>query len=317
MSWIGGLSCLLVGPSSKGVLIMAILPVATGARLLGIHPKTLHHWLKEANLPLAAHPTDARIKCVGEEHLLEVARRHGRPLPDLAEAPLQDRRSAPASPEEQAKPRSAPEAELDHSAASIAAPSASLVDLIQRLSCLETKMVTLQEHLTQLALALLQERERTAEHRIAALESLIQPLVGGHILTDPHEQGAEQEPACVSHQGPQPLPVEQRARSRMPPLIEYGAQGPYVIISSQEGELHLAPDSAEWFAWLASISSFRFVGQQGRFTAYRHDRRSRSWRAHRVIHQHHYKQTLGVTDQLTIHRLEQMAAALHSDMVSL
>ena len=131
---------------------------------------------------MAAHPTDARIKCVGEEHLLEVARRHGRPLPDLAEAPLQDRRSAPASPEEQAKPRSAPEAELDHSAASIAAPSASLVDLIQRLSCLETKMVTLQEHLTQLALALLQERERTAEHRIAALELLIQPLVEGTYL---------------------------------------------------------------------------------------------------------------------------------------
>jgi hypothetical protein len=103
----------------------------------------------------------------------------------------------------------------------------------------------------------------------------------------------------------------------MPALIEYGAQGTYVIISSQEGELHLAPDSAEWFEWLASISSFRFVGKQGRFTAYRHDRRSRSWRAHRLIHQHHYKQTLGVTDQLTIHRLEQMAAALQTDIVSL
>jgi hypothetical protein len=90
-----------------------------------------------------------------------------------------------------------------------------------------------------------------------------------------------------------------------------------VIISSQEGELHLAPDSAEWFAWRARISSFRFVGQQGRFTAYRHDRRSRSWRAHRVIHQRHSKQTLGVTDQLTIHRLEQVAAALQSDMASL
>ena len=37
----------------------------------------------------------------------------------------------------------------------------------------------------------------------------------------------------------------------MPPLIEYGAQGPYVIVSSQEGELHLVPDSAEWFEWLA------------------------------------------------------------------
>ncbi len=296
---------------------MATFPVATGARLLGIHPKTLHHWLGEANFPLAAHPTDARIKCVAEEHLLEVARRHGRPLSDLAEAPRLYRRSAPASREEQAKPLSAHEAELDHSAALLSAPSTPEVDLIQRLSCLETKIVTLQEQLAQLALVLLQERERTVEHRIAALESLIQPLVGGHLLPDPHEQGARQEPACVSHRGHQPLPVEQRARSRMPALIEYGAQGTYVIFSSQEGELPLVPDSTEWFDWLASISSFRFVGKQGRFTAYRHDHRSRSWRAHRVIHQRHCKQTLGVTDQLTIHRLEQVAAALQSDMASL
>jgi len=59
---------------------MAILPVADGARLLGVHPKTLHHWLKEIKVPLAAHPTDARIKCVTHEHLQQVARVHGRPL---------------------------------------------------------------------------------------------------------------------------------------------------------------------------------------------------------------------------------------------
>jgi hypothetical protein len=292
---------------------MATFPVATGARMLGIHPKTLHHWLGEANVPLVVHPTDARIKCVAEEHLLEVARRHGRLLVGLPSVPLPDERSAPASRKEQAKPLFAREADPDHPAA----PSAPEVDLIQRLSCLETKIVTLQEQLAQLALALLQEREQTVEHRIAALESLIQPLVGGHLLPDPQEQGARQEPACISHRGHQPLPVEQRARSRMPALIEYGAQGTYVIISSQEGELHLAPDSAEWFEWLASISSFRFVGQQGRFTAYRHDRRSRSWRAHRVIHQRHCKQTLGVTDQLTIQRLEQVAATLPSHMAPL
>ncbi len=45
---------------------MATLPLATGARLLGIHPKTLHHWLTQANVPLAAHPRDARIKGVEE-----------------------------------------------------------------------------------------------------------------------------------------------------------------------------------------------------------------------------------------------------------
>jgi hypothetical protein len=65
---------------------MTLLPLADGARLLGIHPKTLGQWLKTAHLPLAVHPTDARIRCVAREHLQEMARRHGRPLPELSAA---------------------------------------------------------------------------------------------------------------------------------------------------------------------------------------------------------------------------------------
>jgi hypothetical protein len=288
--------------------------------MLGIHPKTLHHWLKEANWPLAAHPTDARIKCVMEEYLLEVARQHGRPLADLPSAPELSGRSAPSLREERAKPLPPNPTEPDHPGASMPATSPPQADLIQQLSCLETKMVILQDQIAQLALALLQERERSVEHRIAVLESLIQPLVGEQMLPDPQEQGARQEPAGVSQQVHRPLAVEQRARSRMPALIEYGAQGAYVIISSQEGELPLAPDSAEWFEWLASISSFRFVGKQGRFTAYRdtkHGHPTRSWRAYRTIHQHNYKHSLGVTDQLTIIQLEQVAALLQAHVDAL
>lgn len=172
---------------------MAIFPVATAARMLGIHPKTLHHWLGQTNVPLVAHPTDARIKCVAQEHLWEVASRHGRPLAGLP--------SAPASRKEQAKPLFAHQPDPDHPTASSSAPSASLVDLIQRLSCLETKVAPLQEHLAQLALALLNARERTVEQRLAALEALISPLVGGQMLAHPQEQGARQEPAGVSKPG--------------------------------------------------------------------------------------------------------------------
>lgn len=291
---------------------MVTFPVATGARMLGIHPKTLHHWLKEANLPVAPHPTDARITCVAEEHLLEVARRHARPLLDLA--------SAPASAEEQARAWPAHEARPAPPAALLPASSASLADLIQRLSCLETRIVTLQEQHAQLALALLQERERTVEARIAALESLVQALAGRHVLPEQQEQGAGPEPVCASPRERRLLPAEQRARARMPALIEYGAQGTYVIITSQEGELPLAPDSAEWFEWLATISSFRFVGRQGRFTAYRdtkHGSPTRSWRAYRTIHQHNYKCSLGVTDALTLACLEQAAATLQAHLPSL
>lgn len=288
---------------------MVTFPVATGARMLGIHPKTLHHWLKEANMPVAPHPTDARITCVAEEHLLEVARRHARPLPDLAEAP--------ASPEEQARAWPTHEA---RPAALLPASSASPADLIQRLSCLEARMVTLQEQHAQLALALLQERERTVEARITALEALVQALAGRHVLPERQEQGAEPEPVGASPRERQLLPAEQRARARMPALIEYGAQGTYVIITSQEGELPLAPDSPEWFEWLATISSFRFVGQQGRFTAYRDTKQgspTRSWRAYRTIHQHNYKCSLGVTDALTLACLEQAAATLQAHLPSL
>jgi hypothetical protein len=59
---------------------MTPLPVADGAPLLGIHPKTLHSWLKQAHVPLAAHPTDARISCVEWEHIQHVANLHGRRL---------------------------------------------------------------------------------------------------------------------------------------------------------------------------------------------------------------------------------------------
>jgi hypothetical protein len=98
------------------------------------------------------------------------------------------------------------------------------------------------------------------------------------------------------------------------PLIEYGAGGSYVVICPQEGELHLPPDSPEWFAWLASVSSFRFVGKYGRFTACRvYDKGpTRAFQAHRVIQQRHYKPHLGVTECLTIDRLEQAAATLQS-----
>jgi hypothetical protein len=82
------------------------------------------------------------------------------------------------------------------------------------------KNVILQEQLAQLALAMLQERERSVEHRISVLAPLMHPPVGRHMLLDPSE------PACV-------------------------------LISSQEGELLLTPDAAEWFEWLPSISSFR------------------------------------------------------------
>jgi DNA-binding transcriptional MerR regulator len=293
---------------------MALLPVADGARLLGIHPKTLHHWLKEVNMPLAIHPTDARIKCVSEEHLQQVASLHGRSLQSPV---LLDAASPPLVPSQlQALPAPANEREPASPACLLPTPHVSDAELTQKLACLESRLDTLQEQIAQLALALLQERERSVEHRIATLESLLQSLMGRQMPNLPVPE-VRKEFACPVPP-PRPLhPADHLARSRRPPLIEYSAQRVYVIISSQEGEVHLEPDSRAWFDWLATLSSFRFVGPTGRFTAhrgYKQGQQTRFWSASRCVRRHTYKHSLGVTESLTIASLEHIAALLQSDI---
>jgi hypothetical protein len=292
---------------------MVPFPVATGARLLGIHPKTLHHWLKAAELPLAAHPTDARLKCVAADHLLELASLHGRPLPALSAARALDGDTASGLAEEQAPPLPAHKGEPASLAASLSAPSASLADLLQQLAQLQTHVATLQHQLARLALDLLQERTGQDAERLRTLEALApQPL------------GAFQAPQQTDMAGPlapsprlerRLLPAEVRARSRVTALIEYGAQGQYVAVCPRQGVLSLVPDSPEWFDWLASLTSFRFVGPPGRFSACRaseNGQYTRCWAARRWIHGHDFWHYLGVTDRLTLASLEQAAAALQA-----
>ena len=293
---------------------MTPLSVADGARLLGIHPKTLCHWLKQATIPLAAHPADARIKCVTEEDLHQVASLHGRPLQSsvLVDA------VAPSSVPSQVQALSGPEKEREPASTAGSFPLSHLheTDQIQRLASLETRMLTLQEQIAQLTLALLKERERAVEHRLTVLESLMQPLVGRQLSAPPTPE-AEQEPPCTL-QVPKPLhPADHLARSRRPALIEYCASGSYVIISSHEGEVHLEPDSRAWFDWLATLSSFRFIGPVGRFTAhrgYKQGQQTHFWSASCCVRRHTYKHSLGVTESLTLASLEHIAARLQSDV---
>lgn len=262
---------------------MTSLPLSTCAQLLGIHPKTLHGWIKAANLPLVPHPTDARLRCVEPHHLQEVARLHGREVPSLAGV--------------------APETAI---ACPSPAPS-SEPDLLARLAALETQVATLHEHLAQLALQLLREREVRFQQQPVALQALMEEAdsdAGLHLKA--------RVPRLL-------LPAEQRARSRVIALVEYGAKGSYVTVCPQEGVLGLVPDSVGWFDWLASLRSFRFVGQQGRFTASRdteHGQYTRMWRAYRSVRGQHYRSYLGTTDHLTIAHLEQAAIKLHSHLTT-
>jgi transposase len=288
---------------------MTTVPLATGAHLLGIHPKTLRHWLTTAHLPLAPHLTDARIRCVAEGDLLEVARLHSRPLPHLSSAAGLDRDAASAVAAEQVKPLPAHET----APAQRAAPCASLADLLQLLSQTQIQVATLQQQLTGLALELLQERTGRSEQRLCTLERLVSQTLESF--------QTPQQTALVDLPDPSPPPerrlllAEVRARSRVTALIDYGAQGQDMAVCPRLGVLALVPDSPAWFDWLAALTSFRFVGPAGRFSACRaseNGQYTRRWAARRFFHGHDCWHYLGVTDRLTLAALEQAAAALQA-----
>ena len=174
---------------------------------------------------------------------------------------------------------------------------------------MEAQVATLQTQLTDLALQLLQERQQRTQQLLLAQQAQF-PLTREHefassTLSVPCQPAM---PPLVCH------PTEKR--SRLIPLIEYGARGHYVLICPEEGELHITPDSPEWFAWLASLSSFRFVGQAGHFSARRgyNQRPNRGWYAQRGIHQKNYSKYIGVSEHITTDRLEQIAAHFQSYM---
>jgi hypothetical protein len=261
-------------------------------QLLTVDPKTLRQWLAQAQMSLHAHPTDARIKCLTHEQVFVLANLHDRVLQcsGLLAAFACPTTSEPEGP----KPLSA-------------IPDA---DLHTRLAQLEAHVATLQTQLTDLALQLLKEREWRSEQHQLTLEA-------EHISTGDHAPASPTGPAHA-RPGHIVLPIfpchATEKRNVLIPLIEYGAKGQYMLISPEEGELSITADSPEWFAWLASLSSFRFVGREGRFSARRgyNQRPNRCWYAQRGIHQKNYSKYIGVSEHITAARLEEVAAHFQS-----
>jgi len=292
---------------------MTSFPLMTCCELLAIDPKTLRHWLQQAMMSLHVHPSDGRRKCLTEEQVQQLALLHGRALkphevhPSASLVGL----SSLGAPQVPPHPQTISDRVQVQMASSVVLEEENVR---QKLSQLEAQVLTQQQQLVHLTRELLQERATRTQRRLSPLDTHAQPI-------------AEQE--CSQHEnltinlhlplnGGRPLhPAEQRARFLvLPPLIEYSAAGSYVVISSQEGELHLIPDTFEWFDWFRTLSSFRFVGKSGHFGACRgYNRRpTRSWYAHRTLHQHEYRHYLGLSEHLTIAHLEEMAARLQSHM---
>ena len=274
---------------------MTLFPLTDCCDLLAVDPKTLRQWLKHAAMSLQTHPTDARVKCLTLPQVQQLAGSHGRTLQLHLVPPLGSGGSSAGCGESQPLPLPV---------------CPSQADLQRQLVSLQAQVMVLQQQLAHLTSLLLLGPQTTVPQIRASLAALL-PATGSLQPSSPARP--QQGESSHAESGPRPHPAENRRRPLLP-LIEYGASGNYVVICPKLGELQLLPDSPEWFAWLASVSSFRFVGKCGRFTACRvYDKGpTRAFQAHRYIHQHLYKPHLGVTECLTIDRLEQAAAKLQS-----
>ena len=290
---------------------MTLIPLTDCSTMLGIDPKTLRQWLRHADMPLVAHPTDARLKCLTQAQVQQLATLHGRPLPSPPSA-----LPAPPSAQRQVPPSQHCAATVAQAAGSLPGSAGTEADLGAVVASLARSVTTLQEQLSHLTLELLHARELRYEQRLSALETLVhQPATPCPLPQGVQSTHRGDGPSVTARPERRLVPAELKARSRVTPLIEYGAQGLYVAVCPHEGVLPFAVESSDWFEWLATLTSFRFVGPPGRFSACRTSdggQHTRRWVARRWVHGHDFWHYLGVTDHLTLASLEQAAAVLQA-----
>src|SRR5258708_11358273 len=97
-------------------------------------------------------------------------------------------------------------------------------------------------------------------------------------------------------------------------LLIWGAErGAYALYASpSKARLTVTRGAQAWFAWLGSVPSFPFQGQQGQLTARKESRQwgEGYWYAYRRVGPKLTKKYLGRTAELTLARLEEAATLL-------
>lgn len=264
---------------------MPLLSLADSCRLLAIDARTLHRWLRLAHISVQAHPIDARFTCLTSDQVQHLAAMHRRTLPESSEPPFPVACSASSIPS-------------DGNTASVcscvrSAASGPITELTRQPGSLHAQIAALQHHLT-----LLTEQVKHEQPRHTSILKTIE--------NHPLDTSATSSPDTSTTSSPQkeaiPASIDRRQHPHVLPLVEYGVQGNSVVISPQEGLLSFEPDSPEWFAWLSTLPSFRFIGQHGRLTAFHGSQCSATtpWWGHRQIRHHSHKRRLGFTAQMTI-----------------
>src|SRR6266700_2428716 len=108
---------------------------------------------------------------------------------------------------------------------------------------------------------------------------------------------------------------DSREESAMTPTIH----GETLVCRQDGQEQVLSVDTAAWFAWLETASTFSFVSEEGLFTARReqagHKRGGWYWKAYRKQHGKLSSRYLGKSETITLARLQTVAQALADALV--
>jgi len=103
---------------------------------------------------------------------------------------------------------------------------------------------------------------------------------------------------------------DSREESAMTPKV----QGETLVYRQDGQEQVLTVDTAAWFDWLETASTFSFVSETGSFTARReqagHKRGGCYWKAYRKQHGKLSSHYLGKSETVTLARLQAVAQAL-------
>ena len=108
---------------------------------------------------------------------------------------------------------------------------------------------------------------------------------------------------------------DSREKSAMTPTV----QGENLVYQQEGQEQVLTVDTAAWFAWLETASTFSFGNSEGRFTARReqagHKRGGWYWKAYRKQHGKLSSRYLGKSETITLARLQTVAKELADVLV--
>lgn len=166
-------------------------PFTLCCQLLGVDPKTLRHWLAEASIEPTHPPTDSRLKLLTLEQIYQLAILYRRPITPPADPSGEAQREATLLQEGELSPPRSEEAAM----------------VQQKLTQLEGRLATVCDHLTHLALLLVQQQQR----QIALVEPLPHPLEGNQTRPlNANERGTQAQEAPQA-QDWQPLSASRTA----------------------------------------------------------------------------------------------------------